>query len=170
MDAADARVLIEYIYWMRDRIFESVGRLPAHEFLNARTVTTRDLRATLVHELDVEWSWRERLRDGEFPDSEDLNPDDYMTLSVLRAHWKRDEQQMRTWAESLTDEALAAKPPDEQSSQALWYYVMHLVAHAMQQFSDAATLLSLTGHSPGELGFLEFADTQSSSEAEAVGE
>jgi hypothetical protein len=89
---------------------------------------------------------------------------------VLRAHWKRDEQQMRAWAESLTDEGLAAKPPDEQSSQPLWYYVMHLVAHAMQQFSDAATLLSLTGHSPGELGFLEFADTQASSEAEAVGE
>src|SRR6476620_3046811 len=108
MDAAEARVLIDYIYWMRDRIIESVERLPAHEFLSARAVTTRDLRATLVHELDVEWSWRERLRDGEFPDSEDLNPDDYMTLSVLRAHWRRDEEQMRTWAESLTDQALAA--------------------------------------------------------------
>ena len=170
MNAADARVLIDYIYWMRDRILESVARLPAHEFLSARAITTRDLRATLVHELDVEWSWRERLRDGSFPDTEDLNPDDYMTLSVLRAHWRRDEEQMRAWAESLTDDALAAKPPDEESAQALWYYVMHLVAHALQQFSDAATLLSLTGHSPGELGFLEFVDTRSSSDVEAVGE
>src|SRR3954468_1408794 len=134
MHAAEVHVLIDYIYWMRDRIFESVERLPAHEFLSARAITTRDLRGTLVHELDVEWSWRERLRDGNFPDSEDLNPDDYMTLSVLRAHWRRDEEQMRTWAESLTDEVLATKPADEESVQPLWYYVMHMVAHATQQF------------------------------------
>src|SRR5262249_54921948 len=36
MDATDARVLIDYIYWMRDRILESVERLPAHEFLSAK--------------------------------------------------------------------------------------------------------------------------------------
>jgi hypothetical protein len=30
-------------------------------------------------------------------------------------------------------------------------------AHGIQQFSDAATLLTLAGASPGELGFLETA-------------
>ncbi len=133
MNAADAHVLIDYIYWMRDRILTSVEQLPAHEFLTASTVTTRDLRATLVHELDVEWSWRERLRDGTFPDSEDLNPDDYMTLSVLRSHWRRDEVQMRTWAESLTDDALAAKPPDEESITAAL-----VLRHAPRRARDAA--------------------------------
>jgi hypothetical protein len=33
-----------------------------------------------------------------------------------------------------------------------------MYGHAIQQFSDAATLLTKAGHSPGELEFLEFAD------------
>lgn len=172
MDAVEARLQVAYLYWMRDRILDAVGQLPAHSFLSAQTVTTRDLRATLVHELDVEWSWRERLRDGEFPNSEDLDPDAYMSLSALRAHWRRDETEMRAWVESLTDQALAKPPPNEQATLPLWYYLLHLLAHAIQQFSDAATLLSLAGRSPGELGFLEFADQQQRAAAnvEAVGE
>src|SRR4051812_26812505 len=105
MDAGEAQVLIDYIYWMRDRIFDSAAQVPAHEFLSTRAVTTRDLRATLVHELDVEWSWRERLRKGDFPNTDDLNPDDYMTFTMLRSHWMRDELEMRSWVETLTDDA-----------------------------------------------------------------
>jgi uncharacterized damage-inducible protein DinB len=172
VDASEARLLIDYIYWMRDRILMSVEQLPAHEFLSARAVTARDLRATLVHELDVEWSWRERLRTGDFPDADDLNPDDYLSASVLRNHWLRDEREMRTWADSLADEALSVKPAGEEAPLALSSYVMHLVSHAMQQFSDAATLLSLAGHSPGELGFLEFMEQRlhAANEDEALGE
>jgi hypothetical protein len=40
----------------------------------------------------------------------------------------------------------------------LWYYVMHLVSHAIQQFSEAAVLVTRAGHSPGDIGFLEFAE------------
>ena len=33
---------------------------------------------------------------------------------------------------------------------------MHLISHGMQQFSEAAVLLTRAGHSPGDIGFLEF--------------
>jgi hypothetical protein len=38
----------------------------------------------------------------------------------------------------------------------LWQYLMHIVFHAAQQQADAATLLTIAGHSPGEIGYLEW--------------
>jgi hypothetical protein len=58
----------------------------------------------------------------------------------------------------LTDADLASPPPGAQDRYPLWYYVMHLVSHATQQLSDAAVLLTRAGRSPGDIGFLEFAE------------
>ena len=35
---------------------------------------------------------------------------------------------------------------------------MHLYTHGIQQFSDAAVLLTAAGQSPGELDFLDFVE------------
>lgn len=151
-------VLLDYLFWLRDRVLAAASKLPPETFTSGDTVTTRDLRATLVHELDVEWSWRERLRTRGFPDEEDLEPDDYPTLAALADHWARDEAEMRAWVANLTDAELATPPPGEDHPIPLWYYLMHLLMHAAQQFNEAAVLLTRAGCSPGELGFLEFAD------------
>lgn len=59
-------------------------------------------------------------------------------------------------AHRLTDAELDAPPVRDEDRQPLWHYVMHLVSHGIQQFSEAAVLLSMAGHSPGDIGFLEF--------------
>ena len=46
-------------------------------------------------------------------------------------------------------------------AQPLWVFVMHLVSHGIQQFSEAAVLLTRAGHSPGDIGFLEFMQSRS---------
>ena len=153
-------MLFDYLFWVRDRILTAASELSPAEFTSPETVTTRDLRATLVHELDVEWSWRERLRTKTFPDEDDLNPDDYDTLEALADHWRRDEAEMRVWLDGLTDAQLAAAPPGEADGFPLWYFAIHIVSHGIQQYSEAAVLLTRAGHSPAEIGFLEFADHQ----------
>jgi uncharacterized damage-inducible protein DinB len=157
---SDAATLIEHLYWIRDRVLDASARLEPAAFLAARGVSDRDLRATLVHELDVQWSWRERLRGADWdewgPDAE-LRGADYPTLEALAAHWRRDEAETRAWLASLTDADLDAPPVrDEDRGQPLWIFVMHLVSHGIQQFSEAAVLLTRAGHSPGDIGFLEF--------------
>jgi uncharacterized damage-inducible protein DinB len=160
MRTAEATTLFDYLYWARDAILGAAAQLDDAAFTSPETVTNRDLRATLVHELDVQWSWRERLRGadwGEWGEDAELRAEDYPTVSDVIEHWRRDEAEMRTWLAGLTDADLDAPPVrDEDRGQPLWIYVMHLISHGMQQFSEAAVLLTRAGHSPGEIGFLEF--------------
>jgi uncharacterized damage-inducible protein DinB len=155
----DVTVLFDYLYWVRDRILSAASVLSPEEFTSPDTVTTRDLRATLVHELDVQWSWRVRLRTGKYPDGDDLKPDDYPTVDAVAEHWRQDEAEMRGWLDRLTDEQLATAPPGGDDPFPLWFYAVHLLTHGIQQFSEAAVLLTRSGHSPGEIGFPEFAQS-----------
>jgi len=162
MRKADVELLFDYLFWLRDRILSAATQLSPDEFTSSDTVWSRDLRATLVHELDVEFSWRERLR-GEptttwGPDGE-LKPEDYPTLDALVHHWRRDQAEMRSWLAALTDEDLASRPPGEKEPFPLWFYVMHLLSHAIQQCTVAGVLLTRAGQSPGDLEFLDFASS-----------
>jgi uncharacterized damage-inducible protein DinB len=157
--AADAVTLFEHLYWIRDRVLGAAAELGAGTFTSGDTVTNRDLRATLVHELDVQWSWRERLKGADWaewgPDAE-LKADDYPTVESVAEHWQRDERDMRDWLASLIDADLDAPPVRDEDRQPLWHYVMHLYSHGLQQFSETAVLLTRAGRSPGDIGFLEF--------------
>ena len=158
MRIAEATTLFDHLYWVRDRILER-ATAASSAFISAAPTTTRDLRATLVHELDVQWSWRERLKGADWdewgPDAE-LRGERYPSVETIAEHWARDEIEMREWLASLTDADLDASPVRDEDRQPLWCYVLHLYSHGLQQFSEAAVLLSEAGQSPGELGFLEF--------------
>ena len=153
--------LVDYIYWVNERLLDAAGALPPGAFVDATDVTSRDLRATLVHELDVEWSWRLNVQGKpmeEWGPDEELRPEDYPDVASLREHWRRDEAEMRTWLDSLTDDALQAptRSAFTRDARPLWQYVLHVVTHAAQQQADAATLLTRAGRSPGDIGYLEY--------------
>lgn len=157
MHKADVQHLIDYMYWVNGRLLNAAEELTTDELTAPTDATTRDLRATLVHELDVEWSWRLNLQ-GKLTDAEeDLRPVDFPDLAAIRERWRSDEAEMRAWLDGLSDEDVAAPVRSDLSAddRPLWQYVLHIVFHAGQQQSDAATLLTLAGHSPGDLGYLE---------------
>jgi uncharacterized damage-inducible protein DinB len=151
----DVGDLIEYLFWMRDRILAASAELTDGEFRASETVTSRDLRATLAHQLENEWAWRIRLKEGSFPVG-DVLPADYPTLDALVARWRRDEGSLRAWFDSLSDRDLATQPPGDDSPLALWRYLVYVVNHGTQQFAEAAVLLTCLGHSAGEIGYLAF--------------
>lgn len=152
--------LIEYLFWVRDRILAASAELTDGEFQSRETVTTRDLRATLVHQLENEWAWRIRLSEGAFPVG-DLLPTDYPTLDALVARWHREERDLRAWFDGLSDRDLETRPPGDDNTQALWRYLLYVVNHGTQQFAEAAVLLTRLGHSPGEIGYLAFCSNPS---------
>ena len=163
MRSAEIQELFGYLYWIRDRVLSAAAEAGPDAFRSKRPGSTRDLRATLVHELDVESSWRGRLSGGE---ETDLDPAAYPTIVAIAEHWQRDEAQMRRWLATLTDEVLAAPPLREPNqSFPLWYYLVHVVSHGIQELEEAVVLLGPSGHAPHDLGFLDYADTKVDREA-----
>jgi uncharacterized damage-inducible protein DinB len=155
--SSEIQALVGYLYWLRDRVLTAADQAGVEAFRAVRPGASRDLRATLVHELDVETSWRRRLMGA---DETDLDPADYPTLDAIADDWRRDEAEMRRWLASLTDEELASPPPHETNpSFPLWYYLVHTVSHGIQELEEAVVLLGPSGHAPTDLGFLDYADS-----------
>jgi uncharacterized damage-inducible protein DinB len=161
VNKADVQSLFDWLYWVNHRLLDAAEGLDDTAFRAPSKVTTRSLRETLVHELDVEWSWRENLRGrrlDEWGVNEELRPEDFPDLASLRERWRIDEEEMRAWLASLSDRDVGgmASSAFTDDRRPLWQYLMHLVSHAAQQQADAATLLTLARRSPGEIGYLEY--------------
>ena len=160
MRQGDVAALFDYTYWANRQILAAAAAVPVELFTAPSTITWRNLRDTLVFTLDVERSWRRRLR-GEPREKWDaaLPPEDYPTVEELAKQWGRDEAEMRAWLDELDDDALATVVDlGGRNRFPLWYFLVHMVTHSAQQRRDAAILLTGAGHEPPELEFLFYAD------------
>lgn len=161
MRTVDIGALFDFTYWADRQIIQAAAALPDEAFTRPVTITYRNLRGTLVHTLDVELSWRRRLR-GEPKEVWDasLEVDDYPTVGALADHWARDEAEMRGWLATLTDDdLLAIQDLGNTDRFPLWYYLVHIVTHSEQQRRDAQLILRDLGQEPPDLEFLYYADS-----------
>ena len=161
MRSTDILALFDFTYWADRQILAAAEAVGPEDFTRPVTITYRNLRDTLVHTLDVEASWRRRLR-GEPKSTWDtsLQPESYATVGDLAAEWARDEAEMRGWMSSLDDAALGAiQDLGDGDRFPLWYYLVHIVTHSEQQRRDVQIVLRHLGHEPPDLEFLYYADS-----------
>lgn len=161
MRTRDVQALFDYSYWATWRLMAAVSRLPPATFTAASTTTWRNMRDTLVHTLDVEQSWRRRLQgeDRSVWDAQ-LDPDRFTTPAELEAYWRADAAETRAWLSGIDDTTLAATidlGPKDQFP--LWYFLVHVVTHSIEQRRDVTILLKQHGHEAPELEFLWYADS-----------
>ena len=154
-------LLFDYLYWLRDRVLGTAASLGA-AFAETPVVGTRDLRGTLAHEIDVEMSWRGRLR-GEpaaawGPEAE-VKPEHVPTLEAVRNRWAIEESAMRSWLGSLTPADLEAPVRvNDLEGYSLAIYLLHVAQHGVMELTDAAAILAAMGRSTGDLGVLDALD------------
>lgn len=154
-------LLFDYLYWLRDRVLDTAEGL-GDAFASTPVVGTRDLRATLAHELDVELGWRGRLR-GEPPEAwgpeAEVKPEHVPTLEAVRARWASEEASMRGWLGGLSAAELAAPvTANGLEGYPLEIYLLHVVEHGVMELTDAAAILAAMGRSTGDLGVLDALD------------
>ena len=161
----DVAALFDFNYWANRQILAAASAIPIEQLIEPPSFTYRSLHGTLLHTLDVEWSWRIRLR-GELPELWDtsLADDDYPTIDAIAGRWTSDELEMREWLSELTDEELrAVADAGTEDRFPLWFYLVHIVTHSEQQRRDSQMLLRSFGVEPPELEFLWYADTLAAS-------
>lgn len=155
-------MLLDYLYWARDRVLAEAAALPPAALLETPSVHGRDLRATLAHELDVEMSWRGRLR-GEPPSAwgpeAEVRPEHFPTLAALQDRWRRDEAAMRAWIAALSPADLAAPVRvNGLEGHPMAVYLLHVLTHGITELNAASAILHELGRDVGDMGLLNALD------------
>jgi uncharacterized damage-inducible protein DinB len=156
-----AETLFDYSYWATRQLLAKTAEVSRDTFRAPADISYRGLRATLVHALDVERSWRLRLQ-GEPAEVFDaqLQPETFADIASLAAFWAEDEMVMREWLGTLEEDRMnevVDLGPDDRFP--LWTFLLHIITHSIQQRRDAALILERAGHPPPEIDFLYYADT-----------
>ena len=110
MRTADIQVLFDFTYWADRQILQAAAGIPVADFTRPVSITYRNLQSTLVHTLDVEMSWRRRLR-GEPKVIWDLGDADRFPLWYYLVHIVTHSEQQRRDAQLILRH-LGHEPPD----------------------------------------------------------
>jgi len=149
MRADEIRLLFDYSYAATGRILDAAGRLTADQFTGpppmAEGSSPRDI---LVHTLDTEHAWSERLRADVHVEPVNLDPAAFPDVLSLTRTWQAEEARMRDVLATLNDETLDVPAA---MGHPLWLVLTHVVHHGTQHRSEVAMILTHLGQSPGDL-------------------
>lgn len=155
----DIETLIDYNYWGRDRVLESVSALSSEQYGQTIESSFRSVRDTLVHTYSAEWVWYSRWQ-GTSPTAP-IPPTDYPDLASLTQAWRSIEAKIRDYVDGLDDtniqDVVAYKLMNGQPGQSpIWQMVQHLVNHGTYHRGQVATMLRQLGAKPAGTDLIVF--------------
>ena len=159
MRVRDLQRLYDYHYWATSRLLGVTAQLTPEQFTQSVAGSSGSIRNTLVHILSAEWGWLERC--GGPRRGERLNPQDFPEVEVLTRAWPRVEEYVRAFLSGLEDADLSrdiafAIGGGPRHSLPLGDLMQHAIIHAMHHRGQAALLLRMLGHVPGNFDFLVY--------------
>jgi uncharacterized damage-inducible protein DinB len=163
MIAETIRTLYRYNPWANARVLDTAERLGAEQFVTAHDAASGTVRDTLVHTMSAHWIWLERWQ-GRSPPAV-IDAQSFPDLASIRARWAEIEADTQRFVGELGEARLAStveyrNTKGERWAHTLWQQMIHQVNHATQHRSEVAVMLTRFGHSPGDLDFLIFVETE----------
>jgi uncharacterized damage-inducible protein DinB len=154
MDKNDIAMLVRFNFWANERILAACAHISADQFTCAVTPDPGwgSLRGILVHTLDAEYGWRSVLQGQD--EEGVLEAADFADVAALKARWEIERAAWLDYAAGLNEERInQGYGDDPQQGPKVWQTILHVVTHGIQHRSEAATVLTGFGYSPGELDF-----------------
>ena len=153
MDANSLLAFVRYHAWANDRILTTAADLSDDDFRREGVLDHGSAFDTTRHLVDVDWSWREFCIGNDVGETyawdHGFTLDD---LGALHAFCLEEDVRLRSFVESLDDEALAQPwGTDARFMRPRWLVVAHIVSHGTQHRSELARYFTECGHSPGDL-------------------
>ena len=146
------RLLLEFHYWARDRVFAAVEPLTVEDYERPMGNSFPSIRDTLNHVYLAEWIWYSRWNGvsptafptGELPD-----------LATLKSRWSDMEGKVRAYVDAAGDAALNRVieyrlMSGKEGASPLWQMVVHVVNHATYHRGQVTTLLRQLGAPPAQ--------------------
>ena len=168
MKIDEIKLLYDYNDWADERILAACARVSPEQYAAPTSYAHGSLRATMVHILDNIWQQRitlqgyyeEPLADEAAYDATELHEDAFPTLAVLQERWSIEQQELRAYLDTLTEETLNGTIryviPGAMRERVVWHILLDVIIHATQHRSEAAALLTSYGQSPGDFDFTLF--------------
>lgn len=149
--------LYDYHYWAIGLLLDQAATLREEQYHAPGDFPHGGIHHTFFHHYDTDWAWGLGVRRGEFPTA--LLPTTYPTLETLRSAWQEEEEAMRAYLATLTDEQLQAKitirsPNGNSESHTLYHVLLHIILHGDQHRAEIAAMLTNFGASPGDLDLM----------------
>jgi uncharacterized damage-inducible protein DinB len=154
---ATIKEMYEHNRWARDRQLHACAGLSEEQLSRRLGGSFPSLRETLAHLVAVEWLWLERWR-GRSPAA--LIPlDELPTLAAITERWRLVEREMRSYLESLDEDALAGprtyvSTRGDRWTYPLWRMIVHLLNHQSYHRGQVTTLLRMLEVEPPRVDFL----------------
>lgn len=157
MRVDDLRRQFDYHYWATGQLLRAVAQLTPQEFTHSIAGSYGSVRNTLVHVLSAEWGWLERC--GGMRRGGRLDPQDFPEVGAVARAWGRVEGYVRAYLSGLRDADLHryiefAVDGGPKHCLPLGDLMQHAALHAMHHRGQAALLLRMLGHVPGNFDFL----------------
>ncbi len=158
MNKSDLLTLYDYNYWANARVLNAASKVSAEQFAAPYRLSHGSLRGTLVHTFGTEVVWRVRCQEGVSPTTLP-GENEFLSPETLRQRWRTEEQAMRAYLASLSDEDVNRRVQYKSTKgvpyeDLLWHLLVHVVNHGTQFRAEAAVALTDYGCSPGDLDML----------------
>jgi uncharacterized damage-inducible protein DinB len=143
-------LLLDFHYWARDRMLESVGALSVEQYERDMGNSFPSVRDTAVHLFHAEWIWHARWI-GESPSANDRPP--VADRDALRRLWSEQETRIRSFIAGLGSEGIhrvyeyKTLAGVEMRSK-FWEMLVHVVNHGTYHRGQVVTMIRQLGATP----------------------
>ena len=152
MQLDEARALIDFNYWARDRLLDAVAPLTPEQLQQDLRNSFPSVRDTLVHIALAEWIWHARWT-GHSPTEMPRLFAEFTALDQIRAFWSEQEANIRTFMGVLTQADLTHEISyrtmnGQPGRSSFGEMIRHLVNHGTYHRGQVTTMLRQLGAAP----------------------